>query len=74
MSSREVAGYSCPECGQSKLPRDNTPGAIFRCPECGKQIHEAVADAADDLEPLADRDDAIGAKVRALLNTGGVVE
>lgn len=73
-SGREIADYSCPSCGHSRLPRDNGPQPIFKCPKCGRQVHEAVAENADALEALAEADDAPGRMARALLETGGVVE
>jgi ribosomal protein L37AE/L43A len=68
----ETADYSCPECGHSTLPRDNTPMPRFRCERCGNVVHEAVARNVDLLERLSERDDVAGDLARQLLETGGV--
>lgn len=74
MASGELADYSCPDCGHTRLPRDNTAKSVFRCPECGNRIHEAVAKSAETLRSLADRQDKIGDYARTLLETGGVAK
>lgn len=66
------ADYSCPSCNSSDVFRDGTNE--FLCRDCGERIHEAVAEHADALARLSDRDDKAGAFAQKLLETGGIEE
>jgi len=66
----ERANYNCPSCESSDLFRKK--GNTFECENCGQQVHEAVADNADVLNRLQDREDKAGEIAEKLLETGGV--
>lgn len=68
----ERANWSCPSCNSSDIFRES--GSIFECRNCGEQVHEAVAENADALQRLSDRNDNAGQIARTLLETGGVSE
>lgn len=68
MSDR--ADFSCPSCESSDIFRES--GSTLECRDCGQRVHEAVADKADVLSRLSDRDDDVAAIAERLLETGGV--